>query len=107
MFYGNELFETPMLVQVEIRNYFESKQDSEESSISLGRKPIQESEDSANLPTLGSSNPELSIETLTWVVREVLEKVFEAKVREASETLQARCGFQTFFYFIVNLILTL
>ncbi|KAH1031550.1 hypothetical protein J1N35_043724 [Gossypium stocksii] len=42
-------------------------------------------------PTLGSYNPELGTEALTLVVREVLEGVFEARIRETSGTLQARC----------------
>ncbi|KAH1055192.1 hypothetical protein J1N35_033257 [Gossypium stocksii] len=44
-----------------------------------------------SLPTLSSNNPELGIEALTQVVKEVLEEVFEARIREISETFQARC----------------
>ncbi|KAH1130605.1 hypothetical protein J1N35_001983 [Gossypium stocksii] len=38
---------------------------------------------------MASDNPELGTEGLTQIVREVLEKVFEA--RGTSEPLQARC----------------
>ncbi|KAH1047009.1 hypothetical protein J1N35_037793 [Gossypium stocksii] len=65
MFYENKLSETPMLVQ--------------------------ELEVNTSLPTSGSDNPEHGFEALTWVVRKVLEEVFEATIKEISETLQVRC----------------
>ncbi|KAK5819261.1 hypothetical protein PVK06_024238 [Gossypium arboreum] len=46
--------------------------------------------------TSGSDNPELGIEALTQVVREVLEEVFEARIRGTSEMLQARYGCECF-----------
>ncbi|KAH1038574.1 hypothetical protein J1N35_040317, partial [Gossypium stocksii] len=42
-------------------------------------------------PTAGSDNPKVGAEALTQIVREMLEGVFEARIRETSETLQARC----------------
>ncbi|KAH1108406.1 hypothetical protein J1N35_012174 [Gossypium stocksii] len=56
-------------------------------SASLGRVSVQESKDNAILPTSGSNNLELGTEALTYVVREVLEKVFEARIMGTSETL--------------------
>ncbi|KAK5825718.1 hypothetical protein PVK06_020578 [Gossypium arboreum] len=50
-----------------------------------------ESEVSVVPPTSGSNNLELGIEALTRLVREVLEKEFEARIKETSETLQDRC----------------
>ncbi|KAK8328024.1 hypothetical protein V6Z12_A11G223200, partial [Gossypium hirsutum] len=47
--------------------------------------------DSAILPTSHSDNPEFGTEALSWIVREVLEKVFEARIRGTSETFQSRC----------------
>ncbi|KAH1040288.1 hypothetical protein J1N35_042031 [Gossypium stocksii] len=55
----------------------------------------QELEVNMSPPTLGCNKPELGTEALTQIVREVLEKVFEAKIRKMSETLQGRyedCG---------------
>ncbi|KAH1032705.1 hypothetical protein J1N35_044879 [Gossypium stocksii] len=52
---------------------------------------IQELEFNMSPPTSGSDNPELGFEALTRVVKKVLEEVFEGKIREISETLQARC----------------
>ncbi|KAK5772099.1 hypothetical protein PVK06_048369 [Gossypium arboreum] len=63
------------------------KQNCEEQSVSLRRVSVQELEDSAILPTWSSDNSELGNEALTRVVMEILEKVFEARIRESSETL--------------------
>ncbi|KAH1031762.1 hypothetical protein J1N35_043936 [Gossypium stocksii] len=41
--------------------------------------------------TSGSDNPELGTEALTRLVREVLEEVFEARIKVNGETRQARC----------------
>ncbi|KAH1114358.1 hypothetical protein J1N35_007736 [Gossypium stocksii] len=66
------------------------KQDCKESSVTPERETIQEPEVNVILPTSGSDNPELSTEALTRLVREVLEGVFKARIRDTSETLQAR-----------------
>ncbi|KAH1073085.1 hypothetical protein J1N35_025413, partial [Gossypium stocksii] len=50
---------------------------------------IQEAEASTILPTSGSGNPEIGIEALTQVVREGLEKVFEAILRRNRELVQS------------------
>ncbi|KAK5819128.1 hypothetical protein PVK06_024089 [Gossypium arboreum] len=63
------------------------KQDRKESTISPGCVSTQESEVSVILPTLGRENLELGTEALTWVVREVLDKVFEARINETSDML--------------------
>ncbi|KAH1064152.1 hypothetical protein J1N35_029139, partial [Gossypium stocksii] len=42
-------------------------------------------------PTSGSDNLEISTEALTRMIREVLEEVFEARLKVNGETLQARC----------------
>ncbi|KAH1030925.1 hypothetical protein J1N35_043099 [Gossypium stocksii] len=52
---------------------------------------MAELEDNAISLTSGSDNPELGTEALTRVVREVLEIVFEARIRGTSETLQTMC----------------
>ncbi|KAH1065269.1 hypothetical protein J1N35_030256 [Gossypium stocksii] len=67
----------------------EGKQGREESFTSLGRVFVQESGDNTISPTLVSDNMELGTEALTRVVIEVLETVFEAKIRGTNETLQA------------------
>ncbi|KAH1114781.1 hypothetical protein J1N35_008159 [Gossypium stocksii] len=67
------------------------KQDYKESAVSLKHVTIQELEVDASLPTLGNDNLELGTKAQTLVVREVSEEVFEARIRETSETLQARC----------------
>ncbi|KAH1030312.1 hypothetical protein J1N35_046125 [Gossypium stocksii] len=60
---------------------FEGERDRKESSASSERVTVQELEVNASLPTLGSDNPELGTEALTWVVREVLEVVFEERIK--------------------------
>ncbi|KAH1097709.1 hypothetical protein J1N35_014630 [Gossypium stocksii] len=60
-FYENELSQTLMLAQPNNRYEFE-----------------------------GSDNPKLGTKALTQIVREVLEEVFEARIREISETLQGK-----------------
>ncbi|KAK5785654.1 hypothetical protein PVK06_040256 [Gossypium arboreum] len=57
------------------------------SSTSPRRETVQESRVSVISPTSGSDNPEFGTEALNPIVREVLEKVFEARLRESSETL--------------------
>ncbi|KAK5794077.1 hypothetical protein PVK06_035271 [Gossypium arboreum] len=52
---------------------------------------VQETVVEVSLPTLANNNPELSIEALTRLVREVLEEVFEERVKAYGETLEARC----------------
>ncbi|KAH1056729.1 hypothetical protein J1N35_034794, partial [Gossypium stocksii] len=44
-----------------------------------------------DLPILGGDNLELGTEALTRLVREVLEELFKARVKEMGETLQTRC----------------
>ncbi|KAH1114385.1 hypothetical protein J1N35_007763 [Gossypium stocksii] len=68
-----------------------ARKDCEESSTALKHVIVQEMEVNTSLPTLGSVNLELDIEALTRVVREILEGVFEARIKEIGETLQARC----------------
>ncbi|KAH1098527.1 hypothetical protein J1N35_015448 [Gossypium stocksii] len=70
---------------------FEDEHDYKESFTSPERKTIQELKGNTSLSTLGSDNPKLGTEAITLVVREVLERVFEARIRKTSETLQARC----------------
>ncbi|KAH1031621.1 hypothetical protein J1N35_043795 [Gossypium stocksii] len=41
--------------------------------------------------TSGTSNPELGTKALARLIREVVEEVLETKVKEISETFQARC----------------
>ncbi|KAH1031564.1 hypothetical protein J1N35_043738 [Gossypium stocksii] len=65
--------------------------DRKELSASPERVTAQDLEDNASWPTLGSVNPEPGIEALTRVVRDGLKEVYEARIREISETLQARC----------------
>ncbi|KAH1091547.1 hypothetical protein J1N35_018804 [Gossypium stocksii] len=67
----------------------ESKRDRDESFASLRRVSVQELEDNTILPTSNSDNLELSTEALTQVVKEVLEKVFEAGLERTSELFQA------------------
>ncbi|KAK5794419.1 hypothetical protein PVK06_035644 [Gossypium arboreum] len=70
---------------------YEGKQGREELLVSPEHEIVQEKEVKVGLPTLGSDNPELGTEALTQLVREVLEEVFEARVKANGETLQARC----------------
>ncbi|KAH1113970.1 hypothetical protein J1N35_007348 [Gossypium stocksii] len=51
----------------------------------------KETEVKVDSPTFGSDNTELGSEALTQLVREVLEEVFEARVKEMGEMLQTRC----------------
>ncbi|KAH1108372.1 hypothetical protein J1N35_012140 [Gossypium stocksii] len=53
----------------------------EELFASPGRKFVQELKLNAVLSASGSDNPEVGTEALTCVVREVLEKVFEARLK--------------------------
>ncbi|KAH1107271.1 hypothetical protein J1N35_011039 [Gossypium stocksii] len=50
-----------------------------------------DSEGKQGLPTLGADKPELGMEALTRLVTEVLEDVFEARVKGNGEKLQATC----------------
>ncbi|KAH1046492.1 hypothetical protein J1N35_037276 [Gossypium stocksii] len=63
------------------------KHDRKESAASLKCVTVQELAVNASPPTWGSNNPKLGTEALTRVVREVPEEVFEARIREISETL--------------------
>ncbi|KAK5825293.1 hypothetical protein PVK06_020108 [Gossypium arboreum] len=65
----------------------EGKQVRDESSASPGRVSVQELEVSAVSPTLGSDSPELGTEALTRIVREVLEKVFKARLERTEEMI--------------------
>ncbi|KAH1121747.1 hypothetical protein J1N35_004907 [Gossypium stocksii] len=65
---------------------FEGEHDCKESFASPKHEIVQELEGNTSLPTLGSDNMELGAEALTLVVREVLEGVFEARIRETNET---------------------
>ncbi|KAK5835799.1 hypothetical protein PVK06_011507 [Gossypium arboreum] len=69
----------------------EGKQGREESPVSPEHEMVQEIVVKESLPTSGNNNPELGTEALTRMVREVLEEVFEARVKAYSETVQARC----------------
>ncbi|KAH1121705.1 hypothetical protein J1N35_004865 [Gossypium stocksii] len=55
------------------------------NELSKAPMPVQQSEDNVILSTLGIDNLELGTEVLTRVVREVLEKVFEAKLGKHGE----------------------
>ena len=55
-----------------------------ESSVPLERGTVWELEDSVGPLTLGGDNPKPGIEALTQLVREVLEGVFEARMRDFS-----------------------
>ncbi|KAH1063316.1 hypothetical protein J1N35_028303 [Gossypium stocksii] len=70
---------------------FEGKQDRNESSITLEYETVQEPEVNTISPTSGSDNLELSTEARTQLVREVLKGVFETRMRDTNETLQASC----------------
>ncbi|KAH1031288.1 hypothetical protein J1N35_043462 [Gossypium stocksii] len=70
---------------------YEGKQDYEESSAAPKCVTVQEFEVNASLSTLGSDNQERGTEALPLVVRDVLEGVLKSRIRETSETLQARC----------------
>ncbi|KAH1056000.1 hypothetical protein J1N35_034065, partial [Gossypium stocksii] len=52
---------------------------------------VQKTEVKVGSPTSGSDSLELGTEILTRLVREVLEEVFEARVKVVGETFQARC----------------
>ncbi|KAK5770460.1 hypothetical protein PVK06_046610 [Gossypium arboreum] len=66
----------------------------EESFASSRYELVQELEVNAVLPALGSNNPVVGTKVLTRVVREVLEKVFEASLERNRELVQGGvCGF--------------
>ncbi|KAH1083229.1 hypothetical protein J1N35_022990 [Gossypium stocksii] len=69
---------------------FEGKRDCEESSVSLGHVSLQKSKGNVILLILGIDNPKLDTEALTWVVKEVLERVLEVRIKGTSETFQVR-----------------
>ncbi|KAH1031660.1 hypothetical protein J1N35_043834 [Gossypium stocksii] len=74
---------------------FEGKQSCEELPISPKHENIQGVVVEVSLPTSGSDNPELGIEALTRLVKEVPEEVFKAKIKANGGTVQARsveCG---------------
>ncbi|KAH1031441.1 hypothetical protein J1N35_043615 [Gossypium stocksii] len=62
----------------------------EELSASPGRVTVHESEVNVVLPASGSDNPEVGTKVLTQVVREVLEKVFEASLGRNKELVQGK-----------------
>ncbi|KAK5835965.1 hypothetical protein PVK06_011692 [Gossypium arboreum] len=68
----------------------EGKQGHEELPVSPEHEMVQETLVKVSPPTSGNNNPELGTEALTQLAREVLEEVFEARVKAYSETLQAR-----------------
>lgn len=56
---------------------------------------VQKSKINVVSPTSSSENPEVGIEALTWVVREVLKKVVVASLERNKELVQSRgvdCG---------------
>ncbi|KAK5819485.1 hypothetical protein PVK06_024488 [Gossypium arboreum] len=69
---------------------FEGKQGREELPVSQKHEMVQETIVKVSPPTLGNNNPELGTEALTRSVGEVLEEVFEARVKAYGEILQAR-----------------
>ncbi|KAK5819424.1 hypothetical protein PVK06_024424 [Gossypium arboreum] len=94
--------ETLMSVHTKIRELFlklryeidmdsECKRDRDWLSAFPRRVSVQESEVNTISPTSSSDNSELGTEALTQVVREVLEKVFEARLERTREMLQAGC----------------
>ncbi|KAK5795338.1 hypothetical protein PVK06_036600 [Gossypium arboreum] len=50
-----------------------------------------DAEGKQSLPTLGSGNSELGTEALAEIVRKVVEKVLDTKIKEIRETLQIGC----------------
>ncbi|KAK8340736.1 hypothetical protein V6Z12_A08G116900 [Gossypium hirsutum] len=50
-----------------------------------------DSEGKQSLPTSGSGNSELGTEALAEIVRKVVEKVLDTKIKEITETLQIGC----------------
>ncbi|KAK5839408.1 hypothetical protein PVK06_008191 [Gossypium arboreum] len=69
---------------------FKGKQGCEELPVSPEHEMVQETIVKVSPPTSGNNNPKLGTEALTWLVREVLEEVFEARVKAYGETLQVR-----------------
>ncbi|KAH1091418.1 hypothetical protein J1N35_018675, partial [Gossypium stocksii] len=68
----------------------EGKQDRDELSI-FSRCVFEQVENASIIsPTLGSDNLEFGTKTLTRVVREVLEKVFEASLERNKKLVQGR-----------------
>ncbi|KAH1098064.1 hypothetical protein J1N35_014985 [Gossypium stocksii] len=63
----------------------EGKQGREELPVSLEHEIVQETEVKVSLLTSGSDNPDLGTEALTRLVREMLEEVFEARVKANAE----------------------
>ncbi|KAH1082847.1 hypothetical protein J1N35_022608 [Gossypium stocksii] len=51
---------------------------------------VQETEVKVSPPTSGGDNLELGTKALTYLVREVLEELFEARVKEMGEMLRSR-----------------
>ncbi|KAK5785566.1 hypothetical protein PVK06_040162 [Gossypium arboreum] len=69
---------------------FGGKQGHEELPVSSEHEMVQETVVEVSLLTSGNNNPKLGTKALIWLVREVLEEVFEARVKTYGETLQAR-----------------
>ncbi|KAK5836014.1 hypothetical protein PVK06_011751 [Gossypium arboreum] len=64
------------------------------SSRGVARLPrtwvVQETVVKVSLPTSGNNNPEVGMEALTRLVREMQEEVFKARIKAYGETLQAK-----------------
>ncbi|KAK5846137.1 hypothetical protein PVK06_002408 [Gossypium arboreum] len=69
----------------------QSSETLEELSASLEHVSVQESKVNAVPPASGSDDPKVGTEALTQVVREVLEKVFEASLERTRKMVQGRC----------------
>ena len=69
---------------------FEGKQGREELPVSPEHEMFQETVVKVSPLTSGNKNLELGTEALIRLVKEVLEKVFEARVKVYGETNQAR-----------------
>ena len=69
---------------------FEGKQGYEGLPVSLEHEMVQETVVKVSLLTSGNSNPELGTESLIRLVREMLEELFETRVKAYGEILQAR-----------------
>ncbi|KAH1121390.1 hypothetical protein J1N35_004550, partial [Gossypium stocksii] len=65
----------------------EGNQDCDESFTPLEGETVQEPVVNAILPASSNDNPEVGTEALSRIVREVLEGVFEARMKEISKTL--------------------
>ncbi|KAK5845774.1 hypothetical protein PVK06_001996 [Gossypium arboreum] len=69
---------------------FEGKQGRKELLVSSKHEMVQETVVKVSQLTSGNNNPELGTEALIRLVKEVLEEVFEARVKAYGGALQAR-----------------